>query len=155
MADCHHGIEEAYCGDCTPRTGPGSALDTYIDVVSLRIPGDGEAPISFGALVTASQLSPGQVTAAVAAIRERHPDLPLVSDRNGIRFTMDEDAVRRFRNTAARTALTRIRRAFRGALLPYLEIAGTSDLQLRLLIRQFNRALEDIGDLVDANSAGH
>ena len=152
MADCIHGIEDEWCGDCHPGTaGPGSALDQYIDIVSLQIPGDGEAPISKDDLVWMSGLTSGQVDKAVAAIRERHPDLPLVSDRTGIRFTMNEDAVRRFRNSAARTALTRIRRSWRGAVLPYLENAGIPDIQMRLIERQFDRVLEDIEDLVDVN----
>ena len=151
MADCLHGIEEAWCGDCNPAAGPGSHLETWIDIVSLLIPGDGQPPVSKADLTQDSGLQPHQVDKAIAAIRERHPDLPLVSDRTGIRFTMDEDAVRRFRNTAARTALTRIRRAFRGALLPYLEHAGLPAIQMHLLERQFGRVLEDIEDLVDAN----
>ena len=64
---------------------------------------------------------------------------------------MDEDAVRRFRNSAARTALTRVRRSWRGVLLPYLENAGIPDIQMRLIERQFSRVLEDIEDLVDVN----
>jgi|SRR5580765_284041 hypothetical protein len=152
MADCLHGIEDEWCGDCHPSTaGPDSALEQYINIVSLLIPGDGEAPASRDTLILASGLAPHQVDKAVAAIRERHPDLPLVSDRTGIRFTMDEDAVRRFRNSAARTALTRVRRSWRGVLLPYLENAGIPDIQMRLIERQFSRVLEDIEDLVDVN----
>jgi hypothetical protein len=154
VPSCRHDIEEAWCGFCTPAIGPGSPLDGWIDSVSQVIPAEDEDPMPMAELIELTGLARHQVTKAVAAIRERHPDLPLVSDRNGIRFTMDADAVRRFRNTAARTALTRIRRGYRGVLLPYLDQSGASEAEVRRIKRQFDRVLEDVEDLVVANGSG-
>jgi hypothetical protein len=154
MAACIHDIEAAWCGVCNPPIGPGSPLEEWINRVSEHIPADDDTPdrISHDDLVLYSGLTESQVNTAVAAIRERHPELPLVSDRTGIRFTMDGEAVRRFRNTAARTAMTRIRRGYRGVLLPYMEVSGASEAQIRQIRRQFERVLEDIEDLLEVAS---
>jgi hypothetical protein len=150
MADCIHDIEEAWCGTCTPLVGPDSPLDDWINTITLLIPGDGEQPLPRDELIYLSGLAPGQVDRAVAAIRERYPDLPLVSDRNGIRFTMDEEAVRKFRVSRARIAQTSIRRSYRGAFLPYLQHAGIPDREISWMTRQINRLLEDMDDMIRA-----
>jgi hypothetical protein len=151
MADCIHDIEEAWCATCNPPVyGPGPV--DFANDVSQFIPAtDNPADaISNAMLATVTGLSPSQVGQGIAWIRENIPDMPLISDRNGYRFTTDDDAVRRFRNTGARAALTMIRRRYRGALLPWLSTSGANTQQVHRLTRQFDRVMEDMADLIDA-----
>ncbi len=119
--DCIHGLRTEWCGDCTPLVGPGSSLDIWVnnlsEIIPIAEPWETRWPPA-GELADAAGLLPGQYAKAMAAIRERFPDLPLVSDRNGIRFTLDAQQVRIYREARMRTALTTVRRAFRGAVLP-------------------------------------
>jgi hypothetical protein len=119
--DCIHGLRGEWCGDCNPLAGPASELDIWInhleEVIPVSQPWETRWP-SADELAWAAGLLPGQYARAIAAIRERFPDLPLVSDRNGIRFTLDARQVRIYREARMRAALTIVRRTFRGAVLP-------------------------------------
>ena len=119
--DCIHGLREEWCGDCNPLVGPASDLEIWVntlsDVIPVAAPWEERWP-SAEELADAAGLLPGQYSRAIAAIRERFPDLPLVSDRNGIRFTLDAKQVRIYREARMRTALTIVRRTVRGAVLP-------------------------------------
>jgi hypothetical protein len=145
MPRCIHEIEESWCGNCNPARGPESPLAGWIDDVSLVIPGDGEAPIALDDLALVSGHTRDEVNQAVAAMRERYPELPLVSDCHGIRFTMDGEAVRRFRRAGATQAMTLIRRRFRGAVIPALT---GDEAAIRRVTRQVDRLLEDIEELL-------
>lgn len=144
MPDCIHDIDREWCGVCNPAATP---LEDRINAVFQVIPADGEKPRSLDDICWLAALNRYEVNQAVAAIRERYPDLPLVSDRNGIRFTLDEAAVRRFRQAGAKQALTLIRRRFRGAVLPYLQHAG-DQAEVRRVERQLTRLMEDMEELI-------
>lgn len=153
MADCMHDIEEAWCGICTPAKGAESPLTLWVNSVSMVIPGDGENPLSVDECAARADLTRHEFNQAVAAIRERHPDLPLVSDRNGIRFTMDQMAVNKFRRAGAGQAMTLIRRRFRGAVLPYLRNV-VSDREAAHMAVRVEVLLEDMQRMADAGLNG-
>lgn len=145
MADCIHGIEEAWCGNCRPRPerwGP----KRWADMLFAFIPSPGEDPLSQAELAEQAGLTNTEVAGAVIFLRENYPEFPLVSSPKGYRFTMDGIDVAKFRLWRVRTAQTAMRRAWRGVMLPYL--TQTADAaEIRRVTRQFDRLLEDISDL--------
>jgi hypothetical protein len=146
--DCIHEIRREWCATCNPPRDPESNQVVWANEAMMVIPSDGETPMPVDEAASLADLTRHQFNVAVAYLRENHPDLPLVSDRNGIRFTMDAAQVRKFRAQGARTALTIVRRRFRGAVLPYLKASAASDSEVRRLTRQAERLLEDIEEFI-------
>lgn len=89
-----------------------------------------------------------QVVYGVAYLRDNFPDFPLVSSKQGYRFSVDAREVRAFAAWRAKTALTIMRHAYRGVVAPYLQTVGARE-KINVT-KQFERALEDLGDLVSA-----
>lgn len=145
VADCIHGIEEAWCANCRPRPerwGP----KRWADRLFAFIPSPGENPVSQDDLADQSGLTCTEVSGAVAYLRENYPEFPLVSSTRGYCFTVDPVDIAKFRLWRVRTAQTAMRRAWRGVMLPYLTQAADA-AEIRRVTRQFDRLLEDIGDL--------
>lgn len=89
-----------------------------------------------------------QVIDGIAYLRDEHPDFPLVSKPfRGYRFSVDPRDVREFQQWRVATAFTIMRRAYWGAIAPYLEQLPAS-AQRTTARRNFERALEDLGDLI-------
>jgi hypothetical protein len=146
--DCIHEIRREWCGTCNPPRNPDSNRVIWADAAMMVIPGDGEEPLSLDEAAELAGLTRHQMDVAVAHMREAYPDLPLVSTRNGICFTMDEAQVAKFRAQGVRMALTIIRRRFRGAVVPYLRAAAASEQDMKRLTRQAERLLEDIEEFI-------
>lgn len=89
-----------------------------------------------------------QVIDGVAHLRDEHPDFPLVSKPfRGYRFSVDPRDVRDFQKWRVSTSFTIMRRAYYGAIAPYLEQLPASH-ERTVVRRNFERALEDLGDLI-------
>jgi hypothetical protein len=146
-ADCIHLIDAQWCADCNPAAGPESPLEGWINDVFAVIPTDGEQPKSRDVIALESGHTLHETDTAVAAIRERHPDLPLVSDRNGLRFTLDHLDLVKYQHARASQALTLMRRMFRGALVPYM-LHTADPSEVRRAQRQMERLLEDMEEFV-------
>lgn len=146
--------EQTWCTLCTgnyrpnPRGRP-SERPEWADIIQTWIPAVGDDWISKDELAEVSGLTPQQVGSAISFLRDTEPDLPLVSGPEGYRFSIDEEDINRYRKAAVKTAHTRIRRAWRGVILPYLKHGDTSDYKRRQITKAFDRLLEDISDLVD------
>jgi hypothetical protein len=149
MPDCRHLIEQAWCGECNPARGPESSLETWISQAFMAIPTDGQDPKPVDEAAFDAGLIRYEFNQATAAIRERYPDLPLVSDRNGIRFTLDPDAVDRYRRARLSQAETLIRRTVRGVIEPFKRAVGASDAEVRVVERSVQRLMEDIRELIE------
>jgi hypothetical protein len=91
-----------------------------------------------------------QVVYGVQYLRDNFPEFPLVSmPKRGYRFSMDGRDVRAHAQWRVKTAFTIIRHAYRGAVAPYLQKLPDSPLA-PVVKRQFERALEDLGELIAA-----
>jgi hypothetical protein len=89
-----------------------------------------------------------QVIDGVAHLRDEHPDFPLISKPfKGYRFSVDPRDVREFQQWRVSTSFTIMRRAYWGAIAPYLESLPASH-ERTVVRRNFERALEDLGDLI-------
>jgi len=97
-------------------------------------------------LAALTGLTAAQVAAAVAYLRDTYPDLPLVSGRDGYRWSTDADDVVAFRQWRARTAHTTMRRLWTGVMKPYLDELGDAKVT-NPITKQFERLLEDMGEL--------
>ena len=121
--------------------------DDWGDLVFMHIPTAPDVPISGKDLAKRSKLTINQVQDGVAALRDRFPDFPLVSNHLGYRFSEYEVDVTPFRRKRMRSALTIIRRLWTGVLRPFL--LRQADPQLAtFMTKQFERAMQDIADLV-------
>lgn len=153
MAECKHGIEDATCELCHPSeimTGRGRPAQRpeWAAVIKSWIPAVGNDWISGNELAEVSGLTRPQLSAAIAHLRDHEPDFPLVSGTEGYRFSLDEADVNRYRDSATRTAHTRIRRAWRGVVKPYVEITVIDPVEVRRITRSFERLLEDLNDMI-------
>jgi hypothetical protein len=90
-----------------------------------------------------------QVTAAIEYLRDNFPEFPLVSCKKGYRFSVDPREVRAFAAWRAKTAMTILRHSYRGAVAPYLKNMPQSPI-VPVVRKQFERALEDLGELITA-----
>lgn len=89
-----------------------------------------------------------QVVDGIGFLRDEHPDFPLVSKPfKGYRYSVDPRDVREFQQWRVATSFTIMRRAYWGAIAPYLKQLPLS-AQRRTVRRNFERALEDLGDLI-------
>lgn len=150
---CIHELQSAACSICNgadakeqAKRGRPSQRKGWADAVFQHIPVNEEGWISNPDLAEISGLTGGQVAAAVAYLRDNHPDLPLVSGPQGYTFTVDEADVNRFRLARARSANTTVRRLWYGVLKPYLEKKADAG-ETRLMTKQYERLLEDIEEL--------
>src|ERR1035438_547589 len=141
---CIHDLEEAWCADCTGRPTAINNRIAWAGDVMMVIPADPAPPVPLDEISIRSRMSRAKVNAAIAYLRETYPDLPLVSNSRGIRFTMNEEEVNKFRHSRFLAAHTIIRRTFRGAVVPYLKQSGASKATVRQFTRQMDRLLEDI-----------
>ena len=73
---------------------------------------------------------------------------PLVSSREGYKFTEDEDEVYAFERLRARTARTFMQLTWTGAMEPWLIRMGFPPRQIALVHRQWTRLMEDIEALM-------
>lgn len=152
MSRCVHDLEGITCAICHPRgditpARRGRPLLTagWADQLVSWIPAIGADWISRDDLAEVSGLSPEQVSRAVAWLRDNSPELPLVSGPEGYRFSLSEQDIARYKNSALKTAKTRIRRAWTGVIRPYLDHIDSADT--RLITKQFERLVEDIEEL--------
>jgi len=143
--DCIHDIRAEWCLDCNPPADPVSNPQIWGEQAFEVIPVDDPIPLAEAADLAG--LSEHQFSTGVAWLRETYPDLPLVSSRNGLQFTLDADQVLQFRAARIRSSLTTVRRVIRGAVLPYIRQVNPS--AERQLARQANRLFEDIQELLD------
>lgn len=89
-----------------------------------------------------------QVIDGVAYLRDAHPDFPLVSKPfRGYTISNDARDVREFQHWRVSTAYTTMGRAYWGAIAPHLAAMPVSP-QRNAVVRNFERALEDLGDLI-------
>ena len=99
-------------------------------------------------LMQLTGLSYMQVIAAVAYLRDHHPDYPLLSKAfQGYKFSVDPREVRAFQRWRVLTSFTVMRRAYHGAIAPWMETLPAS-AQRTTARRSFERALEDLNDLI-------
>lgn len=120
----------------------------WADAIFNHIPHDGWLHV--WELQARTNLTYGQVEAAIAYLRENFPDFPLVSSpQQGVRFSVDPRDVRAFAKWRVSTAVTILSRCFTGSVAPYLSQLGDHRQEVSVR-RQFERTLEDLGDLVSA-----
>lgn len=150
---CIHELNPHFCGYCNPdldppstKRGRPSLRHTWADAVFDKIPADGEPPVSADYLAAKTGLTLGQVGAAIAYLRDQHPEFPLISSADGYQFTVDPEAVIAFQRWRARSALTTMRRLWIGAIQPYLQKTAKKPERL-LITKQFERLLEDLADI--------
>lgn len=124
-----------------------SRRSAWADQVFDHIPGIGSEPLSGDALAKASNLTTAQVQSAVAYIRDNYPEFPLISSPDGYYFSMDLDAMNKFRRARMKSALTTIRRTWSGAVKPYLDRINNPIIS-NTLHKQYKRLMEDMGELV-------
>ena len=128
------------------RRGRPMLRDKWAEQVFMHIPVGDDQGLTAAELAEVTGLSPQQVSAAVAYLRDHYPELPLVSGKTGYRFSLDAADVEAFRRWRVRSAQTTIRRAWTGVVKPYLDRAGSA-LETRIIARQFERLLEDLEEL--------
>lgn len=153
---CIHELRVTECAICNgvearlnPRREP--AAKGYADAIFDLIPVEAEGWIGNAALADAAGLSPAQAAAGVAYLRDNYPELPLVSNRQGYCFTLNEADVSQFRLSRQRSALTIYRRLWRGVVKPFLDkrvVAGEMDkVTARYITKQFERLLQDLDEM--------
>jgi len=103
--------------------------------------------VSVNELMDATGLGYMQIMAAIAYLRENYPEFPLISSKAGYRFSVDAREIRRFARWRLSTSLSVLRRSYRGAIAPYLRAVPDNALG-PLVQRQYERLLEDLGDLL-------
>jgi len=107
--------------------------------------------ISASELMDAAGLTYMQVIAAIAWLRDNHPEYPLISSRSGYRFSVDAQLVREFTKWRLRTSLSVMRRCYTGVVAPYL--TKVPDNVYGPLVKiQYERLLEDLGRLITSTS---
>jgi biotin operon repressor len=159
MAKCMHGLDESTCYDCAhpvaeqPTRGRPMMRDEWAKVIKSWLPAIGDDWITGDELADASGLTRQQVSAAIAYLRDNDPEFPLVSGPEGYRFSIEGADVNRYRFSATRTAHTRIRRAWRGVVKPWLETANLDPVRARNITRSFERLLEDLQDLIEGEES--
>lgn len=121
----------------------------WADVVFDLIPdGPNDAPISRKDLATRTELTLDQVRYGIDYLRDNVPDLPLLSSPEGYIFSIEPDRNAAFKAMRAKLALTVMRRTWLGALRPYLTQAGLDNPAAKLAAKQFERAIEDLADIL-------
>jgi hypothetical protein len=126
---CIHDLIPSGCAVCngadvTQRAKRPPAAERHSEAIFDLIPvvaDDTDRPISNQKLAAESGLTPAQVAAAVAYMRDNYPELPLVSSSDGYCFTLRSGDINRFRLARMRAALTIIRRLWRGVIKPYVD----------------------------------
>lgn len=131
----------------TQATKRPSRRSAWADQVFDHIPGIGSEPLSGDDLAKASNLTVAQVQSAVAYIRDNYPEFPLISSPDGYFFSMDLDAMNKFRRARMKSALTTIRRTWTGVVKPYLDHIN-NPIITQTLHKQYKRLMEDMGELV-------
>jgi hypothetical protein len=122
----------------------GSRKQYWADLVAAAIPVD--EWMSQAEVCEATKLTPAQVMAGVAWIRDEVPDLPLVSSRDGYSFTLQATAIRKYNNRRVRAAFTIIRRLYTGVIKPWL--VKINHPKGKEVDKQFSRLLEDLADVL-------
>jgi hypothetical protein len=145
--DCLHGLVQAHCAICNPAPKQPRPVEVRAAVLEKWIPALNGDPVSAAELADVSGLTVAQLYEAIGFLRDTYPDLPLVSDGRGYRWSMDREDIDRYRAARARTALTQVRRSWSGVVKPYLEQTGDTSIT-RLIAKQYERLLEDIEDLI-------
>ena len=152
---CRHDLTPSGCSICNgtdpmqgdAHRGRPSMIEELVDAIVQWIPAIGEDWIPREELAELAGMTPEQVSRAIAWLRDHDPDFPLVSSPRGYRFSMEQADVNAYRAARAKTAYTQIRRTWTGVVKPYVE--GTQDpATVRLMTRQFERILEDVGELI-------
>lgn len=128
------------------RAKPLPRKAIWADQIFDHIPAVGSDPKSGEQLAKDSNLTVVQVREAVAYLRDNFPDFPLCSSPDGYYFTMDLDAVNKFRRQRVKTALTQIRRTWDGAVKPYLNHINNPFLS-QTIHKQYKRIMEDLAEL--------
>jgi hypothetical protein len=108
--------------------------------------------ISVSELMDATGLGYMQVIAAIGYLRDNFPEHSLISSKAGYRFSIDARQIRQFNRWRMSTALTVLTRSYRGAVAPYLRAVPDSPLG-PLVQRQYERLLEDLGDLLTSTAS--
>jgi hypothetical protein len=145
--DCLHGLEQAHCSLCKPKTKKTRPVEERAAELERWIPALNDDPISAAEIAEVSGLTVPQVYEAFGFIRDNSPDLPLPSDRRGYAYSSKPEVIDRYRNAAMKTALTRIRRLWRGVIKPFLALIGNEEWA-QYQTKQFERLLVDIEDMV-------
>ena len=99
--------------------------------------------ISVQELMDRTNLRYMQVIAAVAYLRERFPEYPLISSHSGYQFSLDPERLGDFWRWRARSAKTTLTRLWNGALHPYFQ-HNQAHPYARLVQRQGQRFIEDL-----------
>lgn len=90
-----------------------------------------------------------QVIDGIGALRDAHPDFPLVSKPfKGYTVSEDPRDCGEFQHWRVSSANTTMTRAYWGVIAPYLATLPAS-AQRNAMQRSFERALEDLTDLID------
>jgi hypothetical protein len=144
---CLHELEQAQCSICTPVATRPRPVEVRAAQLERWIPALNESPVSAADLADVSGLNVSQIYEAVGFLRDAYPDLPLVSDGRGYRWSLDREDIDRYQAARAKTALTQVRRSWRGVVKPYLEEFGDT-ATTRLIAKQYERLLEDIEDMI-------
>lgn len=110
--------------------------------------GANAAPITGDALCELADLTPSQLTAAIAYIRDNHPELPLISGPQGYQFSINASSVAAYYSARAKAAHTIMRRLYDGAVQPFLKQSGLNSKDAGLIAKQFSRAIEDLADII-------
>ncbi len=126
------------------RKGPSKPAQ-YGGLVFQLIPSAPKS-ISCRELQRKLNLSRHQVESGVAYLRDTYPNVPLVSSQDGYTFTTNERQVKTFQQMRMLVARTTVRRVFRGVILPFIKI--NAPMMEPLITKQFERLMQDIGDLV-------
>lgn len=147
---CIHELDPAHCTICNgrdirQRRKRAPMAERYADAIFDHIPAEDGGWIAQGDLAELVELSGAQVAAGVAYLRDNYPELPLVSSTQGYCFTCDEATVNRYRQARMRSALTAVRRLWRGTIKPYVDkTRRVSKREREIITKQFERLIEDL-----------
>jgi hypothetical protein len=130
-----------------------SMRPAWVQRLRPAIPHDGEEPKSAADLAVETGLTHGQVGQAVVDIRDESPTEPLVSSNAGYIFTQVDWRVTKFTLWRVRTCRTIMRRLLTGVLLPYWNLQGLSEVQIRVRSRALVNAMQALDDEIEVAQA--
>lgn len=145
--DCFHGLEHKTCSLCNQAEKPPRPVEIRAAQLERWIPALNDNPVPATELAEVSGLTVEQIYEAMGFMRDNYPDLPLVSDGRGYRYSMNQEDIDHYRSARFKTAFTQIRRTWSGVVKPYLDERGELEIT-RLIGKQFDRLLEDIEEMI-------
>lgn len=121
---CLHDLPQDQCSLCNGSNVRLRPVELRAAQVELWIPALNENPVSKAELAEVSGVPERFIGEAVAFLRDNNPDLPLISDSRGYRWSKDQAEVDAYRASRAKTAHTQLGRTWTGVVRPYLENVG-------------------------------